>query len=238
MCGFSFSTDSRTLHHSSYAGIIPWETEGGDTTPLKALATTFSNSFSKHDRFFSAAAHSRPLIPALIYGLLTGSIGTLATVLWEYLPAFSISSMLLRSASLADYAQTSLSPATLIATPLILLCQIFFMTLYSHVMLVLTHSRNVPPRATFKIICYVQGASLFQLIPFAGVFLSFCAGLYLLVTGIHAGHSISRTRAFLVLVLPLALCIILLITITLLVLAGMVISQSPEIDPFSLLRRR
>jgi hypothetical protein len=220
-----------------YAGVLPWETEGEGDTPLKALAVTFINSFSKHDRFFSAAAHSKPLIPALIYGLLMGSIGTLATVLWEHLSPFSISSMLSGTASLAEYAHSSVSPAALIATPLILLCQFFFMTLYSHVMLVLTRSSNVPFRSTFKIICYVQGASLLQLIPFVGVFFSFLAGLYLLVAGVHVGHSISKTRAFLVLVLPLALFILLLAAITLFVLAGIVLSKGPEIDPFSLLRR-
>ena len=220
-----------------YSDGIPWESHEAVQSPFKAVAHTLVRSFSQHERFFTAASRGTGWHGALIYGLLMGSAGILATVLWEGVSPFSISD-LLESDGILSGSAGSFSPLTLILTPIVLLIQICAMTLYCQSMLWMTGSRKRPLRATFKTVCYIQGASLFQFIPVAGVVISFIAMMYLLVNGIHATHEISRLRAFMVLVLPIILISILVAAVSLLLFLILAVSGGSQTDPFSLFRFR
>jgi hypothetical protein len=238
LCGSVMPGSGHTPFKTTiYSDGIPWESHETVQSPLKAIVHTFVRSFSRHERFFAAASRGTEWHGALIYGLLMGSAGTLASVLWEFVSPFSISGMLEADGILSGSAD-SLSPVTLMLTPLALLIMIGAMTLYCQSMLWITGSRKRPLRATFKTVCYIQGASLFQFIPFAGVVISFIAMLYLLVNGFHATHEISRHRAFMVLVLPIILISILIAAIFLLLFLFLAVSGGSQTDPFSLFRFR
>lgn len=218
-----------------YSDGVPWESNEAIQSPLKAIAYTLVRSFSRHERFFAAASHRAEWYSALVYGLLMGSAGTLATVFWEFVSPVSISDMLETDGILSGSAY-SFSPPMLILTPIVLLIQICAVTFYCQSMLWMTGSRKRPLRATFKTVCYTQGASLFQFIPFAGIAISFIAMVYLLVNGIHATHEISRFRAFTVLVLPIILIFILIVTVLFFLFLILIVSAGSSIDPFSLFR--
>jgi hypothetical protein len=236
ICGGVLAGNGNTPFKTTiYSDGVPWESNEAIESPFKAIADTLVRSFSRNERFYAAASRRAEWFGALIYGLLMGSAGTLATVLWESASPFSISAML-QADGIFSGSAGSLSPITLILTPIALLIQICGMTLYCQSMLWMTGSRKRPIRATFKIVCYIQGASLFQCIPFAGVAISVIAMMYLLVNGIHASHQISRRKAFMVLVLPLIMLCFLIVFVSLLLIVVLAVSDGSRIDPFSLFR--
>jgi hypothetical protein len=236
LCGSVIPESRYTPFKTSiYSDGVPWESNEAIQSPLKAIAQTFIRSFSRHDFFFTAVSQKTEWFGALIYGLLMGSIGTLATVFWEYISPFSISGML-QADGIFISATDSFSPVMLIFTPAVQFFQICSIALYCQTMLWMTGTRKRPLRATFKTVCYIQGASLFQIIPFAGMMVSFCAMVYLLVNGIHATHTISRPKTFLVIALPIILTAILIAVVLLFLILIIAASAGSSFDPFSLFK--
>jgi ribosomal protein S27E len=230
VCGSVITKRDASFTSTIYDDAIPWEAENGTGSPLKALFLTFIRSFSSRSRFFAATARTTPLAAPLLYALLMGSIGTLATFFWEGATSFSLRTIFPDSNAFSGMTE-SFSPVTLIITPLALLIQVCILTFYCHGMLIITRSSGRSLAATCKTICYIHGAALFQIVPFIGIFLSFLSGSFLLLEGIHALHGISRTRVFLILLLPL-------IIILALGAAGLALFFSIiSLDVFSLLWR-
>ncbi|MBN1129362.1 MAG: hypothetical protein JXA71_10265 [Chitinispirillaceae bacterium] len=236
LCGGALAGGTAPFPGSMYRDMIPWEAENSALSPLKALCLTLIRSVTARDRFFAAAARTTPLAAPFIYALLMGSIGTLATFFWESSTPLSISSLFSGSGTFSGIPGT-LSPFTLIATPFALTIQLFMLTVYCHGMLLISRSRKKPLAATFKTVCYVQSAALFQIIPFAGIFLSFLVGAFLLMEGICSAHGISRTRFFAALLLPLAMVLSLSAAGIVLLLSIMALSAGNAFDLFSLFRR-
>lgn len=92
-CGFTFDT---TQNFCSLCGrvserVLPqkipqsvsWESGTAKDYPLIAFLDTIQESFFKADNFFSKIQNS-PNKPALLYGMLCGSIGVVATFLWSF----------------------------------------------------------------------------------------------------------------------------------------------------------
>jgi hypothetical protein len=230
VCGTVLSEKTAALTATIYDDIIPWQAPSCAAHPLSALFLTAVRSFTDRGRFFAAAARTTPLTPPLLYGVLMGSIGVLASYFWETMTPLSIRSLFPDSSVFSGVTQPH-TPGTLILTPLALFLQIGLLTLYCHGMLMISRSRKKAIAVTAKTICYAQGAALFQLIPFAGIFLSLLAGAFLLIEGLHAAHGISRTRVFLSLATPVIIMVSLIAAVTVLLLSV------SALDLFSLLRR-
>jgi hypothetical protein len=203
LCGFT-TVSSGPYSAPACGETAPWETLSSDRTPLKALSITLYNSFFKTERFFSILGDTSSVIPAFIYGLVTGSIGVCAGLLWSSFLPLSFSSLISGAEVITDYHDT-VSPLSVIATPLLLVMQLVFAAVFIHTVLYMTRSKKRNFSVTFKTICYAEGAALFQIIPVAGTFLSFAGWLYLVISGIHASQGISVKRACAVLLVPLLL---------------------------------
>ena len=193
-CGFTFDT---TQNFCSLCGrvserVLPqkipqsvsWESGTAKDYPLIAFLDTIQESFFKADNFFSKIQNS-PNKPALLYGMLCGSIGVVATFLWSFFLPDS-------------YKQLSAleSAKNLIFTPFALILQILFTTVYVHLMLVIFRYRKAPIGATFRICCYSLGALILNAIPTMGPMLSIILWFYLIITGIHHIHHTSKLKAF------------------------------------------
>jgi len=202
LCGFTSVTGAPSA--SEIDKINPW---AAARAPLKALAITLYNSFFKTDLFFSSLGDAASNIPAFIYGLVTGSIGVLAALLWNNFLPLSFLSIVAGSGYAGytgDYRPT-ISPVSIAATPVLLVIQLVLVAFFIHAMLYITKSKKGNFQATFKTVCYAEGAVILQIIPVVGTFLSFIGWLYLIVAGIHAAHGISVTRICAVLLSPLLL---------------------------------
>lgn len=235
LCGFFGMTgDFSTVNGND---IVPWESESANESPFRALTTTFGNSFFQSQRFFSRIAGNSSIIPSLIYGMVFGSIGTCATALWSNFPSLSFDTLFPNSGIMSGFSD-AVSPGNLIATPIILLAQLFFFTVYVHTMLFITRSGKKPFLFTFKTVCYSFGAMIFQVFPLIGPMFSLFALIYLTISGVHSVHEISKKRALLVLLLP-----ILFLTTAIAILGAMAVLAAGifsvmQTDPFSLFKQR
>jgi hypothetical protein len=236
MCGTTLTSDNTSASFGRTA--VPWESPSAGERPLHALVATLQNSFFKPDRFFSAtSAGPSTIVPALLYGLVIGSIGTLAASLWETVLPFSPLSLISGSGIIDNY-KTSSSPASLVATPLVLVMQLFFTAFFVHAMLFITKSRKKKFAATFKIICYAEGAMLLQVVPLVGTFLSFAGWLYLVINGIHASHEISRKRAVAAILLPFLFFAALAVALFFISLIALALVGASHQDIFSIFKNR
>lgn len=235
LCGFLGVTG--TLSAETSSEVVPWESGSADQAPLHALAVTFRNSFFRNKLFFSKISGNPSLIPALIYGMALGSIGTCAALFWNRFPFLSFKMLFPDSGIISDFSN-AVSPGSLIATPIILLAQLFFSTIYVHAMLFITRSSKKPFLVTFKTLCYAEGAMVFQILPLIGPLLGLMAWIYLTVSGIHTVHATSIKRTMLVLLLPLLLLTIAIAVTGAIVVLASVFSSGTSIDPFSLFRQR
>ncbi len=202
-CGFTFDT---TQNFCSLCGAISYreqpqenlqpvyeENRSAKDSPMGAFLDTIQESFFKTDFFFSKVQNSSSKY-ALLYGMLCGSIGVVSTFLWSFfLPE--------------PYKQLSATETAnnLIFTPFLLILQILLTTAYTHFMLLIWRSRKAPIDATFKICCYSLGALLLNTIPAIGPALAVLFWFYLIITGIHQIHHISRLKAFAAIIFPLIL---------------------------------
>ncbi|MGA2506278.1 MAG: hypothetical protein ABSF80_02250 [Chitinispirillaceae bacterium] len=200
LCGFTTVTDA--LGSAPASGeTAPWETFSADRAPLKAIVISFYNSLFKPERFFSVLGTTASTVPAFIYGLVTGSAGVCAGLLWNSFLPLSFSSAISGADVINDY-HDALSPLSIIATPVLLVAQLLLVAVVVHAMLWITKSKKKTFSVTFKTICYAEGAALFQIIPVAGGFLAFAGWLYLVISGIHAAQGISVKRVCVVLLAP------------------------------------
>lgn len=204
-CGLTFDTTQNFcslcggVSESALPKKIPqtvsWESGTAKAYPFKAFLDTIQESFFKADHFFNKIQDS-PNKPALLYGLLCGSIGVVSTFLWSFF--------------LPDpYKQLSVTETAknLIFTPFALILQILFTTAYVHFMLLILRSRKAPIDATFRICCYSLGALILNAIPAMGPLLSVILWFYLIITGINQIHHVSKLKAFAAMIFPLLLII-------------------------------
>jgi hypothetical protein len=235
LCGSTLAT-RKLIPQPADETIVPWETGQATQGPLQMLWVTLLNSFRKPEVFFQAIAETPSTTQALIYGLLMGSVGTLFLLIYHYFLPISISSMIADS-DLVSENSGSLSPISLVSTPILILAQLFFAAFYIHAMLFITFSRKKPFRVTLKTICYAEGSVLFQIVPVVGPFLACIGWLYLAIVGIAAAHRISKLRACIVLIAPILLLLVLLaVAVVIAAIAIAVFGGSPT-DLFSHLQR-
>jgi hypothetical protein len=235
LCGFFGLTGDFSAANSN--NVVPWESESANGSLFHALAVTFHNSFFSSKRFFSKIAGNPSLVPALIYGMTMGSIGICANALWSCFPALSFETLFTNSGIINGFSE-AVSPGNLIATPVILLAQLFFITVYVHTMLYITRSCKKPFLFTFKTTCYSFGAMIFQVFPLVGPMLSLFALMYLTVSGAHSVHEISRKRALLVLLMPMLFLTAAIAIIGAMVVLAAGIFSGMQTDPFSLFRHQ
>lgn len=202
-CGFTFDTtqnfcslcgtiSDRELPQKSLQSVA-WESSSAKDYPLRAFLDTIQESFFKADHFFTKIQNSSSK-SALLYGILCGSIGVVSTFLWSFFLPDS-------------YKQLSATETAnnLIFTPLILILQILLTTAYLHFMLLIFRSRKAPIAATFRICCYSLGAWILNAIPAIGPLLAIIMWFYLVITGIHQIHHISKLKALAAMIFPLLL---------------------------------
>jgi hypothetical protein len=225
------------LSMNAVAGIAPWETGSVETGSLQTLAVTLKNSFFSGSRFFAKIASNSSLMPALIYGMLFGSVGTCATALWNAFPLLPPDTLFSNSGIFDDLSNT-VSAWSLIASPIILLTQLFFSTVFVHGSLFITGSRKKAFLFSFKTMCYAQGAMLFQILPLVGPLLAALGWIYLTVSGIRFTHDISLKRTLLALLLPVLLLMTALAMVSVMAIMAAGLVGGTQIDPFSLFKQR
>jgi hypothetical protein len=183
---------------------IPWEHKGLDffSAFYETLRLLFLKPRTGFRRVPVATSFARPLL----FAILVGWLGFLATTLWDLAFSRYLQSML----PMASDQQWERNPAVEIgfalAAPLWLPVVLFLGALLQHLFLMMVGAGKRGFVATFRTLCYVQAASLLGLIPLVGGLLSLMWHLVLQVVGLSAVHRVSVGRVLLAVLLPVTVC--------------------------------
>lgn len=230
-CGTIYSSEPKTRIYQHQ--VPPWETTDAKEIPFTTFLKAVKEIFINPDRFFKQISSKDQVLTALLFALLCGSIGYTMQFLWSQLFPEQLSDMYEGTSSLFTDDGAS-SATTLLFTPILIMIQIFFITLYTHSMLVITHTKKSPFLSTLKIVSFAQGALLLYFIPVVGSFFSAVYMFFLLLTGIKHKHEIGKFKAFLIVTLPIIIIgVLVLIVLLVLILFGVAASGLIEnIAPF------
>lgn len=202
---------------------VSWESSSARNFPVSALIDTIQELFFRTDQFFAKVNSSKANRSALLFGMVTGSIGMLSEFIWSYL---------LPDLSFDSQTQLSQSAQLLIFTPIILSFQILLVTIYIQLMLFFTKARNAPVASTFRITCYSLGAFVLYAIPVIGVILAAIMWCYFIITGIHQIHFVSKWKAAMVLIFPFIALFLLFFIILTMIIIGSIIAGNSAIGSF------
>jgi len=190
----------------------PWErrTEHGIWAGISrtSKAVLFSPK-----RFFEHAAVEGGLKEPLAFGLLTGSVGMMFEIFWQFLLFGEIGDTLssLVDSLLGSEATIVLSLGIMALCPLLVLITILVTSAILHVLLALVRGGKSGFEATFRVVSFSQSAQLWGLIPIVG---SLIGALWLVavqVIGLRQIHETSYLRVAIGLMIPIALLLMLLV---------------------------
>jgi hypothetical protein len=229
-CGAIYSSKLKT--HQNQHNVPLWETTEAKEFPFISFFKTVKEIFISPDQFFKRISSKDQALTALLFALLSGSIGYTFLFLWSQL--FPGLSEMYESTGTFFTDKESSSATTLLFTPILIIFEILFITLYTHCMLVITRTSKNSFSSTLKIVSYAQSALLLNLIPVIGSFFSAVYMFFLLLTGIQQKHEIGKFKVFLVITLPIiVISVLVLLLLLVLVLFGIVASGLIEnVAPF------
>lgn len=190
------SFESQVREISSEDKYSPWES--GEGFIWAFLRTTREALFSP-TLFFRKVAAGEGYWPPLIYALIAGIIGAAGSMLWQWL----IFSRLFPRGMLAQYFSYSLLLAILCAAiPFMVAFFILVASVVLHLCLMIVGGNKKGFQATFRVVSYSWGGSLFGIIPFIGSTIGWIYALILAIFGVREVHGISTGRAVVAVLLP------------------------------------
>jgi hypothetical protein len=167
---------------------------------VTSLLSTIRESLLSPSLFFDCLKSSTNTFMALLYALVVSSIGSVFSFLWSY---FFITPLLAFVPGLEDYTgRNELSLTGLVFSPFIMIVKLAFAAVYFQILLLITGSRPQNIKATFRILCYAESASIIECIPILGSIMSPFWSLYLIAVGFSKVHGISMIRSIAIILLP------------------------------------
>jgi len=195
-----------------------WEDEGTQLTFGGLVATLKESLFNPSD-FFRKMNVSGGMTNPILYALITGMVGWMAYYFWEIVFHDTLRDLLPSTTHTGFdiFAETGLVIKAIL-TPFMLIIGLFIWSGILHVLLLLVRGAKNGFEATFRVVSYISGASIFLIIPLCGAFLSAIWTLVLAVIGLRDAHGTSGGKATFVVLFPLIICCAFVALFSLLVL--------------------
>lgn len=150
---------------------------------------------------------------ALIFGILTGSMGFMFSLFWEFLflsqDGSYITKLFPQITSINDFFM-----GMIICSPLIVLISALIRALVVNASLSILGGASRGFEGTFKVMLYSNAASVFSLVPYIGGIIVFIWSLAIIVTGIREIHETSNGKAVSALILPVIILFIFMVIAT------------------------
>ncbi len=194
VCGAAISS----IPQPDGSAAIPWE-QNGNMNLFKALFTTVGECLTHPFRFFGKINAASSLYHALLFGLVTGSIGILFDVMWQKSMANAWEALLFEG---MESGLSNISINKLLFAPFILVMHIFLLSLYVHGLLILTKAKHTTFRSTVILISYIQSASIMSILPGLGNVIAPIWAFVILIIGINCIHKTAKLRTVITLLLP------------------------------------
>ncbi len=190
---------------------IPWERRD-QIGFVAALVETTTQVLSAPEAFFQRMPTSGGITGPLVYGLVIGYIGLVASTLYSFIfnMAFGGFGGLARQSGtferLAPFLEGGMSlVANLILGPVYITICLFIGAGIVHLMLLLLGGANRNFEATFRVGSYSQAAAILQIVPVCGGLAFLVYGLVVQIIGLSHAHGISKGKAAAAVLVPILL---------------------------------
>jgi hypothetical protein len=175
---------------------VPWESGEGF---VSAFVRTTRDALFSSSRFFRKVGVGEGYLPALIYGLISGIIGSGGALVWQWY----FFSKWFPVQKLSDYPFSIYMTLLVIFIPLTIIFSLFLGSVVTHFCLMIVGGNKKGFQTTFRAISYAFSGNLFAIIPFIGSTIGFIYFLILTIIGVRESHGISTGKALLAIFLPL-----------------------------------
>ena len=200
---------------------LPWDHEQKESY-IKAYWQSFVMSIVDHRQFFRLLELRQSVWPALMYALIASTLALL--VLQAFSLGFGVGFSFLPD-------QEWFSRFTLVGSLLFLpfwiagfafitAAGLLFNAAIFHFCLMLFGGTSKNFETTFRIVCYSQGAQLFNIVPGIGTIVAGFLSVFLLIKGAKLVHDTSWIKCIFAFLLPILLCFGFIMFITVVVLGG------------------
>jgi hypothetical protein len=178
---------------------------GGVSQTLKAVL--FSPT-----HFFKHTAVEGGLKEPLAFGLLTGSLGMMFEIFWQFLFVFVGKGLTVFADTLfGPYAMIGAFLGAMALCPFLTFFAILMTTLITHVLLILVRGGRNGFEATFRVTSFCQAAQVWGVVPIIGGLIGAFWFFTTQVIGLREMHEISYLRVALALMIPLVFILLLLV---------------------------
>jgi hypothetical protein len=201
---------------SSLRKASPWENHS-ELGLWQAIYQTVKGVLFSPDNFFSTLQHKGGIGEPLAFGLLTGSIGTMFSVFWQFL---------MLSGGVQSFADILTGQFTvgliflvlIVFVPMAVIIGLFVSSTIWHLFLLLLRGADNGFEATFRVISYSQSVQLWGLIPFVGGWISGIWQLVVQIVGLREIHETSYLKVILAFLIPVAVIVFLVLAAIILVI--------------------
>jgi hypothetical protein len=194
---------------------------------FQGLWKTFTGILFSPTVFFRGIRNKGGLRESFAFGILTGSIGTMFGLFWQFL--LKPEDMLFISGLFPESVSNNhIFLGLIILTPLLVMISVFIVAGVLHFFLLILRGANNGFEGTLKVGLYSNATSIFYLIPYIGEFnigeiIAIIWSLIILVIGLREVHDTTTPRALFSLFLPFFVMIILLIVVVVVYFASSII---------------
>jgi hypothetical protein len=175
---------------------VPWESGEGF---VSAFFKTIRDALFSSTRFFKKVGSGEGYLPALIYGLICGIIGSGGALVWQWY----FFSQWFPVKQFSEIASSIYMTLLIIFIPLTIIFYLFLGSIVMHVCLMIVGGNKKGFQKTFRAISYAFSGILFAIIPFIGITIGVIYFLILMIIGLRESHTISTGKAVLAFFLPL-----------------------------------
>ena len=175
---------------------VPWESGEGF---VSAFFKTTRDALFSSTRFFKKVGSGEGYLPALIYGLICGIIGSGVALVWQWY----IFSQWFPVKQFSDITSSIYMTLLIVLVPLTIIFSLFLGSIVTHVCLIIVGGNKKGFQTTFRAISYAFSGNLFAIIPFIGSTIGGFYFLILTIIGLRESHATTTGKAVLAVFLPL-----------------------------------
>ncbi len=178
----------------------PWD-EREKLGAFTAYVQTWRMVMSRPSEFFAKMPVSGGLLGALLYALITGTLGGLASLFWQViLPGRNpVLETILASQGLTE---SQVMSAAVFLAPFAVIVQTFVWAAILHLMIVLLAGGGRGFEATFRVVSFATTPQLLAVIPICGGLIASFWSFALVIIGLRETHRISGAVATLAALIP------------------------------------
>ena len=218
-CGNTFNInpvdDPSDLSQEKLIG-NPTKTEGSESAGkiideeagyFTVLLHTFKGALFSPVKFFREKRQEETIGQSFAFGVLTGSLGAMFGIFWQFILNVQEFSSFLRVLPDA-FTLNRLFLAYIIISPFLVMFFMFLTTAVFHCCLFILGGATRGFGGTFKACAYSNAASVFNLIPYIGWLIKMIWGLVIMVIGFREIHETTSSRAVFALLIPFLILVI------------------------------